>query len=256
MLDIEHYFSIHNRSWDCLGEISAQEKQARIDLATCYRLSAKMQWDDGIYTHISAVVPGQPQSYLINQFGLRFEEVTPFNLVKVDVLGNILNGAGPVNISGFAIHGAIHTARSDAMCVFHLHNEAGIAVSAQAKGLMPLSQHAMRFYKDLAYHPYQGLALSTSEQSELIANLGNKKAVLLRNHGSLVCGSTIAQAFYLMHTLDKACNIQLKISNLDQVHFPSDSICTQTYEQLCADGDAEGQIEWPAFQRYLINSFQ
>lgn len=255
MSDIEHDFSIHNRSWDCLGEISAQEKQVRIDLATCYRLSAKMHWDDGIYTHISAAVPGEPHAYLINQFGLRFEEVTPFNLVKVDVFGNILNGSGPVNVSGFAIHGAIHAARSDAMCVFHLHNEAGIAVSAQAQGLLPLSQHAMRFYQDLAYHPYQGLAISASEQNELIANLGNKKAALLRNHGSLVCGSTIAQAFYLMHTLDKACNIQLKIHNLSDIIIPSDSICSKTYQELCVDGDAEGQIEWPAFQRCLFNSF-
>lgn len=254
MSDIEHYFSIDSQSWNCLGELSIQEKQARIDLATCYRLSAKMNWDDGIYTHISAAVAGEPHSYLINQFGLRFDEVTPVNLVKVDINGNILSGSGPVNISGFAIHGAIHAARADAMCVFHLHNEAGIAVSAQEKGLLPLSQQAMRFYKDLAYHSYQGLALSAHEQHELIASLGDKKAALLRNHGSLVCGSSIQQAFYLMHTLDKACRIQLKINDLSQTIFPNDAICSKTYQQLCVDGDDEGQIEWPAFQRWLIHS--
>ena len=111
MSEIEHYFSIHNRSWDCLGELTTEEKQVRIDLATCYRLAAKMNWDDGIYTHISAAIPNQPDVYLINQFGLRFDEVTPLNLVKVNILGIVLIGAGPANVSGFAIHGAVHAAR-------------------------------------------------------------------------------------------------------------------------------------------------
>ena len=154
--DIENYFSIDKQSWDRLGALSSAEIQTRIDLATCYRLAAKMHWDDGIYTHISAAVPNEPDAYLINQFGLTFDEVTPLNLVKVDTKGNILKGSGPVNISGFAIHGAVHAARKDALCIFHLHNESSIALSAQTRGLLPLSQHAMRFYKDIAYHPYQG----------------------------------------------------------------------------------------------------
>ena len=255
MSEIEHYFSIHNRSWDCLGELTTEEKRVRIDLATCYRLAAKMNWDDGIYTHISAAIPNQPDVYLINQFGLRFDEVTPLNLVKVNILGIVLMGAGPANVSGFAIHGAVHAARKDAMCIFHLHNESSIAVSAQAKGLLPLSQHAMRFYQDLAYHPYQGLALSADEQNELIGNLGAKKALLLKNHGSLVCGTSVQQAFYLMHTLDKACSIQLKARDpMNDAIYPDEHICNKTYQQLCLDGDAEGQIEWPAFERWLLNS--
>jgi len=252
--DIENYFSIDKQSWDRLGALSSAEIQTRIDLATCYRLAAKMHWDDGIYTHISAAVPNEPDAYLINQFGLTFDEVTPLNLVKVDTKGNILKGSGPVNISGFAIHGAVHAARKDALCIFHLHNESSIALSAQTRGLLPLSQHAMRFYKDIAYHPYQGLALSSQEQEGLIANLSNKKAMLLRNHGSLVCGTTIQQAFYLMHTLDKACSIQLKILDLDSITYPDDQVCSRTFDQLCMDGDLEGQIEWPAYQRWLLNS--
>ena len=178
--------------------ISNPEKQARIDLASAYQLAALKGWDDGIYTHISACVPDEAGAYLINQFGLRFDEVTPSNLVKVNLQGKILSGAGPVNQSGFAVHGAVHTARPDAFCVMHLHIDSVIAVSAQKRGLLPISQHALRFYGDIASHPYQGLALSAAEQVQLINALGNKKALLLQNHGGIVCGSSIQQAFYLI----------------------------------------------------------
>ena len=239
--------------WASLNHISNEEKQTRIDLATAYQLAYLKKWDDGIYTHISAAVPGEEGTYLLNHFGLRFNEVTPQNLVKVNLRGEILAGEGPVNQTGFAIHGAVHTARSDANCVLHLHVDSAIAVSAQKCGLLPISQHALRFFNDIAYHPYQGLALSSDEQATLVKSLGNKKAILLHNHGSIVCGSSIQQAFYLMDVLDRACKIQTLSGAHADLVYPSDDVCELTYRQLCSDGDDEGQIEWPAYQRLLMD---
>lgn len=231
--------------------ISKAEKQVRIDLAAAYQLAALNGWDDGIYTHISACVPSEGGAYLINQFGLRFDEVTPENLVKVNLQGEILSGAGPVNKSGFAIHGAVHMARPDAFCVMHLHIDTVIAISAQKQGFLPISQHALRFYNDIASHPYQGLALSVDEQSQLIATLGGKKALLLQNHGGIICGSSVQQAFYLMDVLDRACKIQLLAGAAEDLIIPASEICQLTYEQLCSDGDQEGQLEWPAYIRLI-----
>ena len=238
----------------CLKNISASEKAIRGKLAAAYRLAALKGWDDGIYTHISASVPGEEGAYLLNQFGLRFNEVTPQNLVKVNVQGQVLAGQGPVNQTGFAIHGAVHAARPDANCVMHLHVDSIIAVAAQKHGLLPISQHALRFFQDIAYHPYQGLALSSAEQVTLVQSLGNKKAILLHNHGSIVCGSSIQQAFYLMDVLEKACKIQLLAGNPTDLILPSETMCELTYQQLCSDGDDEGLIEWPAYKRLLKNT--
>lgn len=230
-----------------MSYLTKTEQQARNELALAYQLAAIKGWGDGIYTHISACVPGEKDAYLINQFGLRFDEVTPENLVKVNLKGEILFGVGPVNKSGFAIHGAVHLARPDAFCVIHLHVDAVVALSTQRQGLLPISQHALRFYGDIAYHPYQGLALSAAEQEQLIAALGGKKALLLQNHGSIICGSSIQQAFYLMDVLDKACKIQLLTGTKEDLIIPTSEICQLTYQQLCCDGDMEGQIEWPAY---------
>lgn len=254
MNSLKPKFKINSSDWTELEPISEQEKQVRIDLATAYQLAYIKHWDDGIYTHISASVPDQEGAYLLNRFGLRFNEVTPQNLVKVNLQGQILAGEGPVNQTGFAIHGAVHAARPDANCVLHLHVDSVIAVSAQTKGLLPISQHALRFYQDMAYHHYQGLALSADEQVALVNHLGNKKAILLHNHGSIVCGSSIQQAFYLMDVLDKACKIQV-LSGADVgLIYPSEKVCELTYRQLCSDGDDEGQIEWPAYQRMFMDS--
>ena len=254
MSSLNQKFHINSEDWRSLGPISADEKQIRIDLAIAYQLAYLKKWDDGIYTHISAAVPGEEGAYLLNQFGLRFNEITPQNLVKVNIDGQILSGEGPVNQTGFAIHGAVHAARLDAHCVFHLHIDSVIAVSAQKKGLLPISQHALRFYQDMGYHPYQGLALSSQEQTSLIANLGKKRAMLLHNHGSIICGSSIQQAFYLMDVLERACKIQLLTGPLEELILPDPEVCQLTYRQLCMDGDDEGQIEWPAYQRMFIDS--
>lgn len=233
--------------------MSDAERQARVDLAACYRLVAERGWDDLIYTHVSLAVPGEPGRFLINPFGLTFDEVTASSLVKIDIDGTIV-GDTPygVNATGFAIHGAVHAAREDARCVMHLHNEAAVAVAMQAGGLLPLSQHALRFYRDLAYHHYDGLALTEGEKVRLVADLGPCRAMLLHNHGSLVIGRSVAEAFCLMDMLDKACRMQLAAqAGGAELVFPPPDVCEKTFRQLTADPEPEGELEWPALLRRL-----
>ena len=233
--------------------ISAAEWQARVDLAACYRLCAQRRWDDIIYTHISVAVPDEPGRYLINPFGDRFDEIRASTLVKIDLQGRIHGDAGRrVNVTGFAIHGAVHAARADAICVMHLHHANGIAVGMQEQGLQPLSQHALRFYEQVGYHDYEGLALSAQEQGRLVQRLGSLPALFLRNHGTLVCGRTVAEAFILMDTLDKACGFQLKAqAGAGRLLQPPAEICRKTYLELIGDGEPEGSLEWPALLRGL-----
>ncbi|EJL87899.1 ribulose-5-phosphate 4-epimerase-like epimerase or aldolase [Herbaspirillum sp. CF444] len=235
------------------AHISHAEWQTRVDLAACYRLCALQSWDDVIYTHISAAVPDEPGHFLLNPFGLRFDEICASNLVKIDQHGKIVGtSAYRINVSGFAIHGAVHAVRPDANCVMHLHNDHAVAVSAQPQGLLPLSQHALRFYEQIACHDYEGLALTPGEQTRLIERLGDYPALLLRNHGSLICGRTIAEAYVLMDTLDKACRIQLLAQAGGQpLQTPAADVCRKTHQQLLGDGSPEGLLEWPALLRKL-----
>lgn len=229
------------------------EWQARIDLAACYRLIALEGWDDLIYTHASFAVPGSPGHFLINPFGLTFDEIRASNLVKIDLDGNLV-GDSPyrVNVTGFVIHSAVHAARADAKCVIHLHSPAGTAVSMLACGLLPLSQHALRFHRNLAYHDYTGLAVDTAERASLVADLGTHNAMLLRNHGTLTCGGTVAAAWTLMYTLEKACRMQLDaMSASDDLVVPPPEVLARTREQLLSDDAAEGEREWPALLRRL-----
>jgi ribulose-5-phosphate 4-epimerase/fuculose-1-phosphate aldolase len=229
------------------------EWRVRLDLAACYRLCAMNGWDDLIYTHISAAVPGEEGCFLINPFGYRFDEICATNLVKIDLQGRVIDDRGYcVNVTGFAIHGAVHAARPDAACVMHLHNPNGVAVGMQEEGLLPLSQHALRFYGQLAYHDYEGLALSPHEQSRLIERLGNCPAMLLRNHGTLVIGRTVAEAYVLMDTLDKACLFQLKAqAGNGKLRWLSHDVCVKSYRELAGDANPEGALEWPALLRKL-----
>ena len=231
---------------------SAAELAMRRDLAAAYRLVAMRGWDDLIYTHISAVVPDEPDRFLINPFGLAFDEVTASNLVKIDSRGTIF-GDTPhsVNVTGFALHAAVHAARADAVCVMHLHNTAGIAVSAQAEGLLPLSQHAMRFYGQLAYHDYRGLAFTPEEGAGLVASISAHRAALLRNHGTLTLGRTVAEAFVLMDTLIKACDIQVIAQAGGRTIQPAAEIAALTARQLDDGGAVEGVLEWPMLLRRL-----
>jgi ribulose-5-phosphate 4-epimerase/fuculose-1-phosphate aldolase len=188
------------------------ERETRENLAACYRLVAKYGLTDLIYNHISARVPGPQRHFLINRFGLLYTEVTASNLVKVDIDGRIVDpadAAAEVNPAGFVIHGAIHAAREDAACVLHTHSAAGIAVSACAGGLLPISQYAISLGPEVAYHDYEGYVLEPGERERLVRNLGGKRILFLRNHGLLTVGRTIAEAFALMFNLDQACRIQL-----------------------------------------------
>lgn len=191
-------------------QVSEAEWQARVDLAAAYRLVALHGWDDLIFTHISARVPGADHHFLLNPYGMMFEEVTASSLVKIDLAGNkIMDSPYFINPAGFTIHSAVHEAREDALCVMHLHTANGIAVSAQKNGLLPLSQQAMFALASLAYHDYEGLALDETEKPRLVSDLGDKKFMILRNHGLLTVGRTPAEAFLGMFLLERACAIQI-----------------------------------------------
>jgi ribulose-5-phosphate 4-epimerase/fuculose-1-phosphate aldolase len=233
--------------------ISDAEVRTRTDLAGAYRLVALNGWDDLIYTHISASVPDEPGHFLINPFGLAFDEVCASNLVKIDIEGNVVGASEhPVNATGFALHAAVHRARNDAFCVMHLHNTAGIAVSAQREGLLPLSQHALRFHGQLAYHDYEGLAFTPEEGAKLVAHLADMPAMLLRNHGTMTVGRTIAEAYVLMATLVKACEIQLQAqASPAGLVWPDEAVIERAAIQLRDGGAVEGVLEWPALLRKL-----
>ena len=176
--------------------VSAEEWQTRVDLAAAYRLVALFGWDDLIFTHISARVPGAEHYFLLNPYGMMFDEVTASSLVKVDLAGNkVTDSPYAINPAGFTIHSAVHAARADALCVMHLHTEYGIAVSAQKDGLLPISQQAMLALSSLAYHDYEGLALNEAEKPRLVADLGDKNHMILRNHGLLTGGKTRRKLF-------------------------------------------------------------
>lgn len=191
-------------------QVSEAEWQARVDLAAAYRLVALYGWDDLIFTHISARLPGAEHHFLLNPYGMMFDEVTASSLVKIDLAGNkVTESPYFINPAGFTIHSAVHAAREDALCVMHLHTDYGIAVSAQKDGLLPISQQAMLALQSLAYHDYEGLALNEEEKPRLVADLGDKNHMILRNHGLLTVGRTPAEAFLAMFLLERACKIQV-----------------------------------------------
>ena len=191
-------------------QVSAEEWQTRVDLAAAYRLVALFGWDDLIFTHISSRIPGPEHHFLLNPYGMMFDEVTASSLVKIDLEGNkVVDSPYFINPAGFTIHSAVHAAREDALCVMHLHTDYGIAVSAQKNGLLPLSQQAMFALSSLAYHDYEGLALDGQEKPRLVADFGDKKFMILRNHGLLTVGRNAAEAFLGMFLLERACKIQI-----------------------------------------------
>lgn len=243
-------------------QISAQEWQVRTDLAACYRLIALFGWDDLVFTHVSARVPGTDDHFLINAYGLFFEEITASGLVKVDLDGKkVVESPYSVNPAGFVIHSAVHDARHDAGCVLHLHTKAGIAVSTQADGLLPISQTSLFPYSTLAYHDYEGVALHDDEKPRLVADLGESNAMILRNHGLLTTGETIADAFLLMYVLETACQIQImaQSSGGELVQVPEaivDGIQQQADQVTKGLG---GALVWPGLLRKLDrreNSFR
>ena len=235
------------------GKVSDAEWQTRIDLAACYRLVAMHGWDDLIYTHISARIP-DTEHFLINAFGLAFDEITASNLVKIDIDGNIIDPDCPyeINPAGFTIHSAVHEARHDAMCVLHLHTNETIAVASLEEGLLPLSQYAMFALASMSYHGYEGLAVDHDEKARLQADLGDKNFMLLRNHGGLTLGQTIGDAFMHMYDLTRACQVQLQIMSTGMKPILVeqkivDNIKAQA--NVVHTGLTGGQKSWPAMLR-------
>ena len=194
------------------GTVSAEEWAVRVDLAAAYRLVALYGWDDLIFTHLSARVPGPDHHFLINPYDMMFDEITASSLVKIDVEGNpVVPTSHPVNPAGFTIHSAVHMARDDAQAVMHLHTPAGQAVSAQAEGLLPHTQTAMTILQDLAYHDYEGIATDLEERERLVEDIGEKNTMILRNHGTLAVGKSVAECFLRLYFLERACDAQIRM---------------------------------------------
>ncbi len=232
---------------------SAEWKQ-RVDLAACYRLIALFGWDDLIFTHVSARVPGPEHHFLINPYGSMFREITASSLVKVDLSGRKIGDAdGDINPAGFTIHSAVHAAREDAGCVIHVHSINGVAVSAQEDGLLPLSQHAMFVLPTLAYHDYGGVALDEPEQVALVRDLGARRCMILRNHGLLTVGRTVAEAFVAMYFLEAACMIQVRATGGGRAvrTIPAEILAGAERWWDTVTHGAGGALAWPALLRRL-----
>ena len=209
---------------------SETEQRLRIELAACFRLIAHFRMTDLIYTHATLRLPGAERCFLINPYGLLFDEIRASDLLKIRPDGSLIDGGpGLVNLAGFVIHGALHAAREDAHCVVHTHTRAGCAVAAQRAGLLPVNQISLEFYNRVAYHDYEGIAYDFEEQQRLVADVGDKPVVILRNHGLLTLGATVSQAFLRMYYLEKACDIQLAAQAGGQaLLLPSTEVCART----------------------------
>ncbi|GAC1605891.1 MAG: class II aldolase/adducin family protein [Myxococcales bacterium] len=243
------------RSRSVREQVSEAEWQTRVDLAAAYRLVALFGWDDLIFTHISARVPGPEHHFLINPYGMTFDEITASSLVKVDLHGAIaMETPYPINPAGFTIHSAIHAARDDARCVLHVHSLNGVAVSAQKEGLLPLSQHAMLVLGLVAYHDYEGVALNEDEKPRLVRDLGDKRILILRNHGLLTLASSIPEAFVSMYTLEAACAIQVRAQagGGELIHIdPRVTAGAAAQTKQVTRGVGPGTLAWPALLRKL-----
>jgi ribulose-5-phosphate 4-epimerase/fuculose-1-phosphate aldolase len=230
------------------AKVSPEEWAARVDLAAAYRLVAHYKWDDLVFTHISMRVPDAEDQFLINPYGLFFDEITASSLVKIDLQGRKVDDASSeVNEAGFVIHSAIHAARHDARCVMHTHTLNGVAVSAQRAGLLPISQHSMFTLASLAYHDFEGPALNDDEKPRLVADLGDKSSLILRNHGLLTVGETVADAFVAMYYLEASCAIQVRAQagGGELIPVPKDIL-----EQAIARR-RQGERVWPGLLRRL-----
>jgi ribulose-5-phosphate 4-epimerase/fuculose-1-phosphate aldolase len=233
--------------------VSAEEWQLRVDLAACYRLVAHYGWSDLVFTHVSARVPGPEHHFLINPYGLMFDEITASSLVKVDQACNkIIDSPFPVNPAGFVIHSCIHEVREDAGCVLHTHSRAGVAVSAQKCGVLPISQQSTFVLASLGYHAYEGVALRDEEKSRLQADLGDKNFLLLRNHGLLTVGRTVPDAFLGMYTFENTCRIQIDAQGGGELVYVDPRVMQGLAQVLKTVTAGQGaNIAWPALLRRL-----
>ncbi len=236
--------------------VPPDEWAVRVDLAACYRLVARYGWEDLVFTHITARVPGSEDQFLINPYGVFFDEITASSLVKIDLQGNkVADSPFPVNPAGFVIHSAIHAARHDARCVLHTHTLNGVAVSAQRAGLLPISQHAISVLASLGYHDFEGPALRDDEKPRLVADLGDNTSLILRNHGLLTVGETVADAFVAMYYLEASCAIQVRAQagGGELIPVPKE-IIESSYAQVMTAGrprSSRGRLVWPGLLRRL-----
>ncbi|MDO9337493.1 MAG: class II aldolase/adducin family protein [Hyphomicrobiales bacterium] len=236
-------------------KVSAEEWKARVDLAALYRLVALHGWDDMIFTHISARIPGPEHHFLINPYGMFFDEITASSLVKIDLEGQVLQETPYfINPAGFTIHSAVHAARDDAMFVMHLHSDQGVAVSAQKEGLLPLSQHALIVLPQLAYHDYEGIALNLDERERLVADLGPEaRLMMLRNHGTLAVGATASECWLGMFYLERACQQQVMAlsAGRENVLFAPEASQAEVRGQMGRGMGPIGNLAWPGCLRQL-----
>ena len=235
------------------GKVSAAEWQMRIDIAACYRLVALFGMNDLVYNHISGRVPGEAGHFLINAYGMTYDEITASSLVKIDFEGNVVQDSGTgygINHAGFVIHSAVHRGRPDVGCVIHTHSPAGMAVSALKCGLLPLTQNAM-FFGALAYHDYEGPAIDLDEQQRLVKDLGSASAMILRNHGVLAVGRTVCEAFVVLHWLERACQAQVLAMNTKCI-VPHERVVGLTNERYKPGQRRRiGELEWAGLLRLL-----
>ena len=234
-------------------QVSQEEWAVREDLAACYRQVARMGWDDLVFTHISVRVPGPEKHFLINPYGLLFEEITASSLVKIDLAANVVLDTGyPVNPAGFTIHSAIHEASEEHHCVLHLHTLDGTAVATMQEGLLPLNQTALLVRADLAYHDYEGVAVDLDERERLVRDLGDKHCMLLHNHGTLTVGETVGEAFTRMYYLERACSMQVRTMSLPGATVPVDAaVVEKTAHQGKGLPFVGNALVWPAMRRQL-----
>lgn len=237
-----------------LRNVDSREWELRCDLAAAYRLIAHFGMDDLIYTHLSVRLPGEQHRFLLNPYGMMFDEITASSLVAVDPDGHAIEEEeeSKINNAGFTIHSAVHMARDDAHCVMHTHTTAGMAVAAQEQGLLPLNQMSMEFYGRTSYHDYEGVALDLDERDRLVRDLGSNSAMILRHHGLLTTGRTVAEAFHYMYYLEQACRIQIAATQGGQkVTVPPPEVAAHTAAQFAGWSDNKGQRPWTALRRLL-----
>ncbi len=236
------------------AQVGEEEWRLRVDLAACYRLVARFHWDDLIFTHISARVPGPDHHFLINPYGMLFSEITASSLVKIDLQGRkVMDSAHDINPAGFVIHSAIHAAREDARCVLHVHTLNGVAVSAQQGGVRPISQQSIFVLASLGYHAYEGVALNDDEKPRLVRDLGDKTFLMLRNHGLLTVAESVADAFLFMYLFESACTIQVRAQagGGELVNIDPRIIAGATAQAKQVTRNAGGALAWPALLRQL-----